>query len=257
MDNVKQSLAIKFALLAVILTAAPAAADDTPAAKSSPQPKSKHAAARNTEPSVISSAKVRERTGGSTFLQTPGSSRYEVDDWREIPPWRQASFFGLKARGQFFVFVIDCSGSMVDEDRLARAKDELRRSIARLQEPQRFQVIFYNDEPIAMPGDLPKSAGLNAKSQFLAWLRLIEPDGSTDPRGAMALAIAQRPDAVFLLSDGEFPEGTVESIARMNRKSTPIHCVDLSGGAAGDQLRRIAQESKGQYASRPYFGNGD
>ncbi len=49
----------------------------------------------------------------------------EVTDWSEIPTWRQTSFFGLRARGQFFVFVVDQSGSMIDDDRLIRAKIEL------------------------------------------------------------------------------------------------------------------------------------
>ena len=67
----------------------------------------------------------------------------------------------------------------------------------------------------------------------------------------MALALAMRPDAVFLLSDGEFPEGTVEAIARKNRRKVPIHCIDLTGGDAGDQLRQIARDSGGQYRWRP------
>jgi hypothetical protein len=196
----------------------------------------------------------------SDLLRPPitgsGSNRYEPGavDWREVPPWRQTSFFGIRAQGQFFIYVVDCSGSMLDDDRLIRAKAELRRSIDRLQYPQRFYVIFYNDRPIPMLGDLPRSADLGAKSQLSHWLRLIEPDGGTDPRGAMGMALSLRPDAVFLLSDGEFPEGTGESIARKNPRRVPIHCIDLSGGLAGDQLVRIARESGGQYASRPPSG---
>lgn len=59
-----------------------------------------------------------------------------------------------------------------------------------------------------------------------------------------------RPDAVFLLSDGAFPAGTVESVARINSKKVPIHCIDLANGAAGDGLRKIAADSGGQYAAR-------
>lgn len=206
--------------------------------------------ARNAEPKIIPKAKARS----SEFLRRPGADRYQQDEeWSELPPWRQTEFFGIRARGQFFVYVVDCSGSMIDEDRLVRAKRELRRSINRLQVPQRFKVIFYNDEPIAMPGDLPRSADQNSKDQLAAWLRLIEPDGETDPRAAIGLALALRPDAVFLLSDGEFPPGTVEAIARKNSaRKIPIHCVDLSGGESGDQLRRIAADSRGEYRARPY-----
>ncbi len=204
-------------------------------------------------PKVVSKAKAKEQSAGSAFLAPPGSDRYDPNgvDWRDVPPWRQTSFFGIRARGQFFVYVVDCSGSMIEDDRLARAKEELRRSVRRLQEPQRFKVIFYNDVPIAMPGDLPRSADLQAKDQFLAWLRLIEPDGETDPRGAMAQALAMRPDAVFLLSDGEFPEGTAEAIARKNARKVPIHCIDLSRDDVGDQLKQIARESGGRYVWRP------
>ena len=141
----------------------------------------------------MSNAEARgARQAAAEFLRAARRDRYDPDaiDWRDVPPWRQTSFFGIRARGQFFVYVVDCSGSMIDEDRLVRAKDELRRSVLSLQQPQRFKVIFYNDQPVPMPGDLPRSADLTSKNQLLAWLRLIEPDGETDPRGAMALALA-------------------------------------------------------------------
>ncbi len=103
-----------------------------------------------------------------------------------------------------------------------------------------------------MPGGpLPRPADQKTKDQLVAWLRLIEPDGGTNPRSALALALSLRPDAVFLLSDGEYPKGTVEAIARLNTGKVPLHCVDLAGGQAGDHLERIARDSGGHYASRP------
>jgi hypothetical protein len=196
----------------------------------------------------------------SPFLLPPGAGpgdRYgpgpdELTDWNDLPPWRQASFFGMHARGQFFAFVVDCSGSMVDDDRIARATIELRRSVFALQQPQRFEVIFYNTESIPMPGGpRPRTADQQAKNLLLAWLRLIEPDGGTDPRPAMKQALALQPDAVFLLSDGAFPEGAVGEVGKLNTRKIPIHCVDVTGGLAGDHLQRIAAASGGQYASRP------
>lgn len=207
-------------------------------------------------PVVVSETKRKEQRKRSEFLHPPGTDRYDPsgEDWAEIPPWRQATFFGIKVKGQRFIYVVDCSGSMIDESRLARAKEEVRRSVLRLQSPQQFKVIFYNDRPIPMPGDLPRPADLSSKGQLLAWLRLIEPDGETDPRSSLKLALSLRPDAVFLLSDGEFPDGTVEAVARSNPRKAPIHCVDLSRGESGDQLQRIAKESGGRYAARPWRG---
>jgi hypothetical protein len=194
----------------------------------------------------------------SPFLLSPGGSpqdRYGPDadiDWTEVPPWRQSTFFGVRARGLFFVYVVDCSGSMIDDDRMPRATIELRRSVLALQSPQKFEVIFYNTEAIPMPGGpIPRSADTQAKNQLMSWLRQIEPDGGTDPRVALKQALWLRPDAIFLLSDGAFPDGTDQRIASLNAARIPIHCVDLSGGLGGNQLRRIAQVSGGQYVSRP------
>jgi len=189
----------------------------------------------------------------SPFLLPPGGrpgDRYaEPDD--QIPPWRQASFFGIRARGQFFIYVIDGSGSMIDENRFPRATIELRRSVAALRAPQKFEVIFYDEEATPMPGGpMPRSVDFQSRNLLRSWLELMEPAGGTDPRPALRLALGMRPDAIFLLSDGAFPDRSVEEIAQMNRWKIPIHCVDLSGGLAGDQLRRIAQSSGGQYAAR-------
>jgi hypothetical protein len=190
----------------------------------------------------------------SSFLVMPGedpADRY-APEWDDLPAWRRASFFGIRARGQFFIYVVDCSGSMIDEDRMPRATIELRRSVFALQEPQRFEVIFFNNESIPMPGGpIPRAADVQAKNLLVSWLRLIEPDGGTAPLPAVKQALALKPDAVFLLSDGAFPDGTVDEVAKLNTHKVPIHCVDLAGGLAGDHLQRIAAASGGRYASKP------
>lgn len=234
-----------------------AAPDDKPtpqAAQAKAKPKAENAARKALPPMVVS--KTRKAELGqppSPFLTLPGADRYDPDglSWADVPEWRKTSFFGVRAKGQFFVYVVDCSGSMLDEDRLVRAKEEIRKAAAGLRDPQKFLVIFYNDQPIPMPGGLPRSAGVASRQELMTWLRLIEPDGETDPRGALGMALGLRPDAVFLLSDGEFPEGTVEAVAKRNPRKVPIHCVDLSTGEAADQLRRVAAESGGRYVLRP------
>jgi hypothetical protein len=251
-----------------VQTSAPTA--EKKSAASTAEKKSAAPIAPPPRPTTSGDAAVRVRSQAemqkprSPFLMPPGEAPADRDspslgaeaiatpDWNEIPPWRQASFFGIRARGQLFVYVVDCSGSMIDDDRLARATMELRRSVFALQTPQRFEVIFYNQDSIPMPGG-PRSrpADPQTKNQVLYWLRLIEPDGGTDPRPALKQALAMRPDAVFLLSDGAFPEGTVDMVTKLNTRKIPIHCVDLTGGLAGDHLKRIAQANGGRYASRP------
>jgi hypothetical protein len=218
--------------------------------KAKPAPATKAAASKakpgDAMPIVMSSQALAKSRGKSV-----DKDRYDGEpDWAQIPPWKQATFFGIKAQGQLFIYVVDCSGSMSDDDRLDRAKSEVRRSVDALQQPQRFKVIFYNDRPVPMPGELPKPADYPSKAQLSKWLHLVQPEGPTDPRASLSLALALKPDAVFLLSDGAFPEGTVESVARLNPKKVPIHCVDLANGSAGDDLRQIAAQSGGQYTAR-------
>lgn len=203
------------------------------------------------EPRLLTADEQARRAKGSIFLGPPAGDKYgEAVPWSEVPEYKRASFFGVRSVARTVVFVVDCSGSMADDERLERAKAELRRSVRDLQFPQQFTVIFYNDAPIPMPGPALKSADLPTKDRFIGWLRLIEPVGETDPRGALGLAMGLHPDAIYLLSDGDFPEGTVEAVAASNRKKVPIHCIDLTAGAAGDHLRRISRDSGGQYAAR-------
>ena len=61
---------------------------------------------------VVMSAEAAAKARGKPLAD----DRYGAEpDWREVPAWRQASFFGIRARGQVFIYVVDCSGSMIDE----------------------------------------------------------------------------------------------------------------------------------------------
>lgn len=186
-------------------------------------------------------------------LRAPGQDRYakRPTDWSKIPPWRQTSFHGVRAEGQFFVFVVDCSGSMDEQSRLLRAKAELRRTVQSLRFPQKFAILFYNEGYVGFHGGFPESADPKVKRQAIQWINQIEAGGETDPRAAMDLALSLKPDAVFLLSDGEFLAGTADSIVNKNASKIPIHAIDLSAGAGGKQLRMISERTGGQYAARP------
>ena len=54
-------------------------------------------------------------------------------------------FFGVAARGNRFVYVVDASGSMADGGRFLRSRTELLRSLSSLESDQKFYVIFFND----------------------------------------------------------------------------------------------------------------
>ncbi len=176
-------------------------------------------------------------------------SRGGTVDWSTIPPWRQSSFFGVRAQGRVFVFVVDCSGSM-DGERIVRAKSELRRTLSDLRFPQRASVVFFNDRTWTLAGGDPMPSDYASKQRLMRWLQMIDAEGATEPRPAMQTALAQAPDAIYFLTDGDLPPATAEAIGAMNRAKVPIHCIDLSGGDGAAALRAIAEQSGGSYVAR-------
>ncbi len=102
---------------------------------------------------------------------------------------------------------------MIDDDRFPRATIELRRSVLALMQPQKFEVIFYNEDSIPMPGGpIPRTADLEAKNLLRKWLTIIDPDGGTDPRLAIKQALSCAPMPCFC-----YP--TARSRTELSRKS--------------------------------------
>src|SRR4051812_14469420 len=86
------------ALLFIVALATPVAAQST-RAKGAPAPTVR---ARDAEPKVTSQAAadlLRPPTVGAGSGDRYGQGSV---DWRDVPPWRQTSFFGIRAEGQFF-----------------------------------------------------------------------------------------------------------------------------------------------------------
>ena len=185
-----------------------------------------------------------------------------------------ASFFGSVAYGKSFVFVLDVSGSMGDDLRYLAASEELLASIDELNEEQWFYVLLFSnatramyDMPLAQVGMVP--ANSVQKERLAQWLRSVNPTGGTDPREALASAIALRPDAIFLLSDGEFRGSpgqnfgnrmaaiaqistqTINLVAATNVNKTPIHTIAFVDPIGQAAMQRLAEISGGTYRFVP------
>jgi hypothetical protein len=163
------------------------------------------------------------------------------------------SFFGIAAKADRVVYVIDRSGSMAMHGALQAAGRELLASLARLPESASFQVIVYNSSagPLlpARPGWL-RATPENLHIVALA-LRRLEPEGSTKHDLAVPLALALGPDAVFFLTDADdLTAAQVRTFTGLNRGRAAIHAVELTG----DNVRRpemplqtLARQNRGAY----------
>jgi Mg-chelatase subunit ChlD len=160
---------------------------------------------------------------------------------------RSANFYGIEAEGSKFVFVVDMSGSMSGK-RFRRARTELCQTLEHLAPTQTFFVILFNDLPSLMP-----SLGLAAVSpsnlQLVdAWLKQVECQGGTDPLPALLMALAMKPDAVFLLSDGKFDRELARAVSQLElRDRIPVHTIGFVSRKGEPMLRAISEISGGTY----------
>lgn len=162
-------------------------------------------------------------------------------------------FFGVEGAGRTFVYVLDCSESMLNDDRFERARKELIYSIERLEPEQRFYVVLYNDGAIPMDADDPVLAEDKEIAAFRQWLESITPYGGTYPLPALEYALSLTPDAIYFLSDGEFDPIIVAAIREKNRKTKlhprtiPIHTIAFTSQAGENQMKILARSSGGKY----------
>jgi len=167
-------------------------------------------------------------------------------------------FFGTKAYGSDFVFVIDCSSSMSQNTRWYRALNELLSALGELDSEQNFLVILYNDRTFMMWG-APMNKSLvpgtdENKAKTETWLRQAYPNSGTRPASSVQLALKKQPDAIYFLSDGELRDNTMSGLRKWNRvkrgvdgkkRKTPIHTILLESPFGQRTMRTIAEENNG------------
>jgi Ca-activated chloride channel family protein len=166
-------------------------------------------------------------------------------------------FFGARAVGKKFAYVLDASGSMVDAIDVAKA--ELLASLQQLQPPQEFQIVFYtlHPDPIPVPGRggllLATEANRAIARQFI---RMRQPDSGTEHLAALRLALSWKPDVLFFLTDAEDPrlrQADLDKVRSWNRSQCQIHAIEFGRGAdlGGDNfLKKIARQNHGSYSYR-------
>lgn len=173
---------------------------------------------------------------------------------------RQAEFFGIPSQGTNFVFIIDCSRSMRGH-KWTRACQELWKSLEHLGNGQKFFVVFFDQEPhLMLKQRFPDLAMITANEENLQkvknWGRSVKLGPNTFPMESLHCALSLKPDAIYLLSDGEFQDESVGYLRGNNHANlgngeskviVPIHTVAFSSEVGGETLKLIALENDGQF----------
>jgi hypothetical protein len=157
------------------------------------------------------------------------------------------------ARARRIVFVVDASGSMTDSFDYVRA--ELKDAVDRLDAECEFHVIFFSTGPAReMPTRrLVRATDRNKRFAFEFIDSIIE-GGGTDPTAAIERAFAVRPDAIQLLTDGEFDRAVVDLVARLNTAGrVRVDTIAFLYEVGAPVLKAIADANGGAYR----FVSGD
>lgn len=169
-----------------------------------------------------------------------------------------ASIFGVDVRGSKFVYVFDRSGSMDEPDGkpLKAAKAELMASIAELKDVQQFYIIPYNHEHrmldvVGVRGRSVFATEAN-KANAARMIGAITADGATRHEAALATALKLRPDAIYLLTDGDEKDdltaSELERLERINFGAAIIHVIQFSPPTKGEnRLIKLAKQTGGEH----------
>ena len=210
-------------------------------------------------PPTVSLATFAERSSGPvgdvlTLFGKDGEGLASVGTGEE-----GAEFFGVRATGNEFVFIVDCSRSMTGQ-KWNDATAELLAALERLGDDKSFYVIFFDGESHPMFGADSREPGLVPATvenlqRFHRWLATVQLGFHTRPAGAVSTALTLEPDAIYLLSDGEFEDQTAallrdKNLVRVKRQKVPqviVHTIGFHSRHGQKVLERIAKENGGRY----------
>lgn len=166
----------------------------------------------------------------------------------------EATFFGVKADGKKFCYVVDTSGSMAKNDRYLRCRDELIRSVRGLGYGQKYFIVFFNTQTFPMPERKLVDVKPKQMETTVRWILGAVPAGFTEPWDGLAMALRQKPDAIYLLTDGEFSEAVLQKIIAAQpseSKKIPIHTIAFESTEGEKTLQTIARVTGGKYIYVP------
>lgn len=163
-----------------------------------------------------------------------------------------ASFFGVEARGNRFAFVVDTSGSMINDGRLQSLQQELISSITGMFNSSKFFVAFFSSgaRPLGDRGVVWVEATDSGKNWARAHILATRAEGGTNPLPGFELvaALEPPPDAVYFMTDGEFDPDQADTIlGLLRRRNIPIHCITFRSREGEAVMRRIAAATRGTY----------
>jgi Mg-chelatase subunit ChlD len=193
------------------------------------------------------------------------SGKAEERERRRLTRQSSSEFFGIQIVSHRVIFVIDVSGSMVEQLRSERidgrkatrievVKREISDCIQELDQPAFFNIVTFNSGVTSWLKRGIVNAGKQSRDEALEYIQRLGSRGGTNIYEAMEAAFADPDvDTIFLLSDGEPTAGSVvdpQSIREVVRRwniSRHIQINTIAVGGTLEVLEWLASDSGGTY----------
>ncbi len=162
----------------------------------------------------------------------------------------KSPFMGVSGNARLVSYVCDASGSMMNK--FDGLRMEIRKAVDVLKPIQSFSIIFFQeDKEAALAPQLVVANPANKRKAF-DFLDRVSAHGATDPIPGLRLAFQQKPQLVYLLTDGDFPDNDkVLEFIRQNNKDKAVKINTIAfmdrGEAYEKVLQTIASENGGTF----------
>jgi Ca-activated chloride channel homolog len=162
--------------------------------------------------------------------------------------------------GMDYVFILDVSGSMAYDGKLALSRESIGSFIRDLGKEDRFEVVTFNVAPNTLFGELRPMDTAN-QDAATGFLRSQQGRGGTVLRSAMSLAYKygepDRPLNVVILSDGMTEQGgrgELLSLIGSRPPNAKVFCIGVGNEVNRALLSQIAEDAGGLAA---FISRGD
>lgn len=201
-------------------------------------------------PKVSEDAGAVSLSSGIVNMDMIGAAGRSVD----LGQMGKAAFFGSVSSGKRFIFVVDNSNSMKN-GKFTKACQEMLESVSNLSPKQKFLVILFSDHSHIMfepdpPADLVPIDSLTW-AKLKKWVKEMPLYRGTNAKDSMRRALAYKPDAIYLLTDGMFTDDTEKYLLGLKDTSIPIHTIGFTSRKGEETLKRIADKFGGSYTFVP------
>lgn len=199
---------------------------------------------------------ARNVSGGASIADSLRGGSRKTGAGYEIGGTVSTKVFNIEGKGTSFVYVFDRSGSM-DEfggKPFRAAKAELIRSIEPFNQFHKFDIIFYNEEPLVWKPAMVFATDV-VKAGATKHIEGMLPMGGTRHFKALMEAIRLKPEVIFFLTDGDendrLSPAQLQEISNRNSRG-PVAQINVIQFGIGEKnesefLKKLASQNRGQY----------